>query len=415
MSPEPAVPSVGTPDDARPSRRGLRLSAIAFVVVAVLIVGVGIVTRTSNAARLRDRADDITVPTVSLISPGKSGAAGSLELPGRLEAYSRAPIYARVSGYLKNWKADIGAPVKAGQVLAEVETPDLDQQLLQARADLASAKANAAQAATTSKRWQSLLAGDSVSKQEAEEKANDLATRQAMVSSAQANVDRYVAMKTFARIVAPFDGTVTSRSTDVGALINAGSGSGPELFTVSDVRRLRVYVNVPQNYASVVGRGTKARLGVPEHRGRFYDATVESSSGAVNAASGTMLIQLAVDNADQELLPGGFATVTLQLPGGGGALSVPPGALIFDRHGLRVATVGADNKVTLKTVTIGRDLGRVVELASGLSPGDRVVESPPDSIADGDVVRVAAAEAKPAPVATSTSAPPQPTADRAQK
>ena len=397
MSSEPAPQSAAPVVETPPSRRKLRLSGIAIAVVALLIVGAGIVTRTSNAAKLRDRADDVSIPTVSLITPGKAAGSGTLELPGRLEAYSRAPIYARVSGYLKNWKADIGTPVKAGQLLAEVETPDLDQQLLQARADLASAKANAAQAATTSKRWQSLLAGDSVSRQEAEEKANDLATRQAMVSSAQANVDRYVAMKTFARIVAPFDGTVTSRSTDVGALINAGSGSGPELFTVSDVRKLRVYVNVPQNYASVVGRGTKARLSVPERRGKFYDATVESSSGAVNAASGTMLIQLAVDNANQDLLPGGFATVTMQLPSDNGALGVPPGALIFDRHGMRVATVGPDNKVTLKSVTIGRDLGRVVELASGLSPNDRVIESPPDSIADGDVVRVAAAEPKTAP------------------
>jgi len=386
MSPEPV--------QSAPSKRKLRLSAIAIVIVAVLVVAVGIFTRSSNAAKLHERADDVSVPTVSLITPGNGLAAGTLDLPGRLEAYSRAPIYARVSGYLKSWKVDIGTPVKAGQLLAEIETPDLDQQLLQAQADLTSAKANAAQAATTAKRWQSLLSGDSVSKQESEDKANDLATKQAMVSSAQANVDRYRAMKTFARIVAPFDGTVTARSTDVGALINAGGGSGPELFTVSDVRKLRVYVNIPQNYAAAVTRGTKARLSVPEHPGKSYTATVESTAGAVNAASGTMLVQLEVDNTDQALLPGSFATVSLQLAAGGGTLNVPPGALIFDRDGIRLATVGADNKVALKTVTIARDLGKVVEIGSGLSPTDRVIESPPDSIADGDVVKIAAADAK---------------------
>ena len=377
-----------------PSPQKLRIAAIVIVVVAVLVVVIGIVTRSSNAARLHERADDVSVPTVVLITPGNAQAAGTLDLPGRLEAYSRAPIFARVSGYLKSWKVDIGSPVKAGQLLAEIETPDLDQQLIQAKADLTSAKSNAAQAAVTAKRWQSLLAGDSVSKQEAEDKTNDLATKQATVSSAQANVDRYQAMKTFARIVAPFDGTVTARSTDVGALINAGGGSGPELFTVSDVRKLRVYVNIPQNYASVVTKGAEARLSVPEHRGKFYTATVESTSGAVNAASGTMLVQLAVDNADRELLPGSFATVSLKLAAGNGALNVPPGALIFDRNGIRLATVGTDNKVTLKTVTIARDLGKVVEIGSGITATDRVIESPPDSIADGDVVKVAAADAK---------------------
>ncbi len=399
MSPETPIEPVAAP----PSGRRMRYAAIAIAAVALVLVAAGVVTRSSNAARLNQRADDIAVPTVSLIAPGRAAGGSALDLPGRLEAYSRAPIYARVSGYLKSWKVDIGAPVKSGQLLAEIETPDLDQQLLQAKADLASAKANATLAGTTAKRWQSLLAGDSVSRQEAEEKANDLATKQSMVSASQANVDRYQAMKTFARIVAPFDGTVTSRSTDVGALVNAGGGSGPELFTVSDTRKLRVYVNVPQSYASVVGRGTKAEISVPEHRGRSYPATVETTSGAVNAASGSLLIQLAVDNANGELLPGSFATVRLEMPHDAGVLNVPPGALVFDRRGMRVATVGADDKVTMKTVTIARDLGKVVEIASGLSPDDRVIESPPDSIADGDVVRIAKAAQPPAAATTTTT------------
>ena len=260
--------------------------------------------------------------------------------------------------------------------------------------DLASAQANASLAGTTAKRWQSMLGSDSVSRQEAEEKAGDFTTKQAMVNAAQANVDRVQAMKGFTRIVAPFDGIVTARNTDVGALINAGGGTGPELFAVSDTRRLRVYVSVPQSYASIVKVGAKAKLTVPEQPGKTYAATVESSSRAVTVASGTMLIQLAVDNAASELLPGGFANVSLEMPLKAGGLSIPPSALMFDKSGLRVATVGADDKVLLKRVTISRDLGKVIELGSGIAASDRVIESPPDGIADGDLVRIAKSDAK---------------------
>ena len=385
MSPDSAAPAL--------SRRTLGIVATAIAVIAVVVVVIGVATRTSDAARLRERADALAVPTVRVITPGKAGTGTTLDLPGRLEAYSRAPIYARVSGYLKSWKVDIGTPVKAGQLLAEIETPDLDQQLLQARADLASAQANAALAGTTAKRWQSLLASDSVSRQEVEEKAGDFTTKGSMVNAAQANVDRYLAMKSFARIVAPFDGFVTARSTDVGALINAGGGAGQELFVVSDTKKLRVYVSVPQNYVALIKRGTKARMSVPERPEKFYAATVESSAQAVNIASGGMLIQLAVDNANAELLPGGFARISLELARDVGALNVPPSALIFDKTGLRVATVDANNRVVLKTVTIARDFGKFIELASGLAADDRVIENPPDGTVDGDPVRIADAAA----------------------
>jgi RND family efflux transporter MFP subunit len=386
MSPDPVVPA--------PSRRKLRIAGIVLAVIAVAVAVTGIVTRAADNSRLRERAESQSVPTVFVIAPGNSGDAPALELPGRLEAYSRASIYARVSGYLKSWKADIGTPVKAGHLLAEIETPDLDQQLLQAKADLATAHANAALAGTTSKRWQSMLGSDSVSRQEAEEKAGDFSAKQAMANAAQANVDRVQALKGFTRIVAPFDGTVTARNTDVGALINAGSGVGPELFVVSDTRKLRVYVSVPQSYASIVKVGAKAKLTVPEQPGKSYAATVESSSRAVNMASGSMLIQLVVDNAAAELLPGSSANVSLELPGGAGGLSIPPSALMFGKAGLRVATVGADDKVLLKAVTISRDLGKVIELGSGITAADRVIESPPDGIADGDRVRVAKNDAR---------------------
>jgi RND family efflux transporter MFP subunit len=380
-APAPAAP---------PARRTLGLAAALVATIAIGVVVAGLAIRASQAARLRERAESQSVPTVVVNAPGTAGPAATLDLPGRVEAYSRASILARVSGYLKSWKVDIGAPVKSGQLLAEIETPDLDQQLLQARADLASAQANAALAGTTVKRWQALLESDSVSRQETEEKAGDFSAKQSMVSAAQANVDRFLAMKSFARIVAPFDGIVTARSTDVGALINAGGGAGQELFVVSDTKKLRVYVSVPQNYVSLIKRGTKARINVPEHAGKSYAATVESSSQSVSAASGSMLVQLAVDNGSAELLPGGFANVSLDLPRDAGALNIPPSALIFDKAGLRVATVGADSKVALKTVTIARDYGKYIELASGLAPTDAVIESPPDGIANGDSVHVAA-------------------------
>jgi RND family efflux transporter MFP subunit len=298
-------------------------------------------------------------------------------------------LYARVSGYLKSWKVDIGAPVKAGELLAEIETPDLDQQILQAKADLVSAQANATLAASTAKRWTSMLTSNYVSRQDVDEKTGDLATKQALVKAAQANVDHMQALKGFTRIVAPFDGVITARQTDVGALINVGGGAGQELFVVSDTRKLRVYVSVPQNYVPSIPPGTKATITAPEHPGRTYMATVESSSQAVNATSGTTLMQLAVDNANGELLPGGFADVSLDLPRNGGSLNIPASALMFDKGGLRIATVGTDNKVVLKTVTIKRDLGKLIELGSGLATGDRVIESPPDGVADGDVVRIA--------------------------
>jgi len=384
------------PDSAAPavSRRALQLTALVLGLAAAAVVVSGLVTRRSEAAQLRERADANAVPTVSVIAPGQSGAAGLLELPGRIEAHARAPLYARASGYLKRWTADIGTHVKAGQLLAEIETPELDQQLLQAQAELASARSNVALASTTAKRWQALLASDSVSRQEADEKAGDLNAKQSVVNALQANVERIQALKRFARIVAPFDGVVTARNTDVGALVNVGGSPGSELFVVSDTSRLRVYVNVPQGAVSLIKPGSKARLSVPDQVGKVYTATVQSRSQVINAASGSMLVQLAADNASAELIPGGAASVRFELPRAAGTLSIPPSALIFDKAGLRVATVGADNKVVVKPVTVLRDLGATIELASGLAPGDRVIESPPDGVGAGDVVRVAEA-AKP--------------------
>ncbi len=387
--------------ESRPgSRHGLRIASIAAAVVAVVIVAYGMITRAAESSRLHDWTEAQALPTVSVAPPVSGANSSGLELPGRIEAYARAPIYARVSGYLKSWKYDIGAHVKTGDLLAEIETPDLDQQLLQARADLASAQANAALAQTTAKRWNAMLGSDSVSKQEVDEKTGDFTAKQAMVKAAQANVDRIVAMKGFTRIVSPFDGTVTARETDVGQLINAGAGGGAELFVVSDTKKLRVYVSVPQNYVPSVPPGTKAMLSVPEHADKTYAATVESSAQSVAAASGTTLMQLSVDNSAGELMPGSYASVRLDMAGKTNALSVPASALIFDAKGLAVATVGSDNRVTLKTVTIARDLGKIIEIGSGLAATDRVIENPPDGIANGAEVRIAGAMPKATVTAT---------------
>lgn len=367
----------------------LRISGIVAIIVAITVVVVGITTRANNHTNLIEWTDKQAVPTVSVGLPTGADEGASLDLPGRFEAFARAPIYARVSGYLKSWKADIGTQVKAGQLLAEIETPDLDQELLQAKADLASAQANVDLAETTAKRWQEMLATESISKQEVDEKAGDYISKKAMVKAAEANVNRIVALKSYTRIVAPFNGSVTARNTDTGALINAGGGSELPLFEISDTRQLRLYVNLPQNYVGSIKQGTKAKITVPEYPDKVYTATVKSSSGSINAASGTTLVQLAVDNTAGELLPGGYANVSLDLPINKTALSVPASALIFDQAGLRVATVGADNKVTLKTITIARDLGKTIELYSGVSATDGVIENPPDGIKNGDLVNVA--------------------------
>lgn len=301
----------------------LRISGIIGALVAVALVVVGLTTRANQNDKLKQWTREQAILNVNVVTPGGEGSLSTLDLPGRFEAFSHAPIYARVNGYLKNWKVDIGAQVKAGQLLGEIETPDLDQQLLQARANLDSAQANVELAATTAKRWQAMLKTDAVSKQEVDDRTSDLSAKESAVKAAKANADQLLATKSFARIVAPFDGVVTARETDTGALINAGSGSGTALFEISDMRKLRLYVNVPQNYVDSVKPGTKADITVPERAAKTYTAVVASTSRAIDVASGTVLVQLVVDNAAAELLAGGFANVSLHLPSNASVLSIP--------------------------------------------------------------------------------------------
>ncbi|HLQ90959.1 MAG TPA: efflux RND transporter periplasmic adaptor subunit [Xanthobacteraceae bacterium] len=370
-----------------PAHRALRLAALAIVIVATTVVIVGITTRKIADAHLREWTDKQAVPVVSVIAPDTRSNRSTLDVPGRLEAYSQAQIYSRVSGYIKSWKADIGSPVKAGDLLAEIDAPDLDQQIMQAHANVASATANANLSNATLQRGQSLSQSGSVSKQELDQRAADFANKSGLVRSAQANLDMLRVLEKYKSLAAPFDGLITARTTDVGALISAG-GNGLPLFVVSDTAKLRVYVNVPQNYVPSIKVGTKAQITVPEYQGRSFTATVESSARAVDIASGTTRMQLLVDNAGGELMTGGFANVRLDLPQPEDAISVPASALIFDQQGMRVATVGSDNRVVIKPITIARDLGRIVEIATGLEASDRVVESPPDGIAHGDLVRL---------------------------
>jgi len=371
------------------SRRKLGLFGILGVCAAAVIVVTGITSREKSNADLRTWTDEQAIPTVAVVLPDARAAASTLELPGRLEAYSRAPIYARVSGYVKNWNVDIGATVKAGQLLAEIEAPDLDQQLLQARADLTSQQASARLSEATLERRKTLLSSNFVSHQEIDERTADLANKRAAVNSGQANVDRLEALAGYKKIVAPFDGVVTERNTDVGALINAGASTGPAMFVVSDIRKLRVYINVPQNYVPSIRIGAAAAIAVPEYPGQTFQATVESSSQSVDIATGTTRIQLALDNPDRKLMPGSYATVRLNLTRDKAPLYIPASALMFNSKGLRVATVGAGDKIKFKTVTIARDLGKDIELASGLAADDRVIIAPPDGMVDGDKVRIA--------------------------
>jgi len=378
-------------DSGRHLLRRLRRAGGAILVLAVVIVAHGMVSRAVQGSRLQELTEAQAVPTVAVVAPMETQDHASLDLPGRLEAYTRAPIYARVPGYLKSWQHDIGDKVQAGDVLAEIDTPDLDQQLAQARADLSVAKANAKLAQISAERWQSLAGTDAVAKQDVDQRTFTLHANIAQVKAAQANVDRLVAEEGFKHLSAPFDGIVTARETDIGALINVGAAGGAELFVVSETSKLRVYVNVPQNYVPSVPPGTRATIRVPEHPDKTYSGTVEASAQAVNSSTGTTLMQLIVDNSAGEMMPGDYASIHLQIAAPTRVLRVPSSALIFNAKGLSIATVDANDRVLLKPVSIARDVGTVIEIASGLAPTDRVIENPPDGIGTGTAVHLAGA------------------------
>jgi len=368
--------------------RGLRRGGIAAVSIASAVLLLGAYVRFSEASNLKSWTHEAQLPTVALVSPVGGGKGQGLILPGTLQAYYDAKLYSQVPGYVHAWYKDIGAPVKKGDVLAVIDTPEVDQQVAQARADLSSAASAKKLSAITAGRWEDLLRQDAVARQDVDVKEADLAAKTDALNSAKANLDRLLATKQFSHIVAPFDGVVTGRSADIGALVGSSSSGNP-LFTVSDIHALRLYVDVPQSYSAQIVPGMTVSLTVPEYPGKTFSAKLVSSSGAISAQTSTMLVQFEADNREGLLKPGGYAQVSLGIPGGAALLRLPASALMFRAAGLQVATLGRHDRIVMKPITIGTDLGTTVIVASGLSPGDRVVDNPPDSLSEGDTVRVA--------------------------
>ncbi|WP_150293809.1 efflux RND transporter periplasmic adaptor subunit [Sphingobium estronivorans] len=382
-------PIIDNPEINGPDSRTLKRVGIGAAIVAVAVVGLGLESRINATNELKRVAAETSIPTVAVVMPATDGEGDALVLPGNVQAYNSAAIFARTNGYVRRWLADIGDRVQAGQPLAILDAPEVDQQLAQAQADYQTALANERLSATTSKRWASMLAQDAVSRQEADEKAGDLAARKALSNAALANVKRLQALQGFTRLSAPFSGVVTSRSAQIGALVVAGNAAAQPLFTVSDTHRMRIYVRVPQGYSAEIRPGMAATLSLPEYPGRSFNATLTSSSDAVDAQSGAVLVQLQTDNADGALKPGAFAQVRFKVAAGSGnGLSLPGSAILYGNDGPTVAVVGGDGRVTVKPVIIARDRGNVVQLSSGLSPTDRVIDTPPDAIRSGDKVHV---------------------------
>ena len=378
-----------------PSAHDAQTRRYTYIIIAVALVLAiwGIVSRLSARNALERQASDASIMTVLTAQPKLGPGADSLVLPGNVQAFYEAPIYARTNGYLKTWHTDIGTPVKKGQLLAEIDTPEVDQQLRQAQADLATAEANYQLARTTNERWKGLLATESVSQQDADQRAGDAAAKLAARQSANANLARLQETESFKRVLAPFDGVVTQRNTDVGALINAGQNSGSPLFRVADTHRLRIYVAVPQPYAGSIHKGQTADLVFADRPGKRYTATVENTANALEANTRTLQVELQIDNSKGDLLPGSYGQVYFDIAGDDKTLRVPVNSVLFRTAGLQVATLDKDHRVHLKTITQGRDFGTEVEVLSGVDPGDTLVVNPPDSIIDGMQVRIAAPQA----------------------
>jgi RND family efflux transporter MFP subunit len=381
------------------SGRQLLLVGIIALVAAGGIAATGLISRARNKQDLVQWTNAQAVPTVVLAKLVRGDAEQRLILPGSLQPYSKATIYARVNGYVKSWDKDIGAPVKAGEVLASVEAPDLDQQLAQARATLASAKANHDIAAITAERNNTLVKKSVVSPATADQTAADAEAKKAIMDASAAYVRQLEATESFKQIVAPFDGIVTARNTDIGALINSGN-AGQALFEVSDLHRVRIYVQVPQAFTADLRPGLKATFEMPQYPGQKFDATLVATSNAMDETSRSMLVELQADNPDGKLFGGTYCRVDFQIPGDPNMVRLPATALIPVNRGVQVAVLGNGNKVVLKSIQLGRDFGDTVEVTAGLDPQDRIIDSPPETLQTGDTVQMAA----PTPSSTATQA-----------
>jgi membrane fusion protein, multidrug efflux system len=378
-------------------RRRRYRAPLVLGAIAAALLGVGLAPRLQAKRELTDQVAAQQALPVSIVAPKLAPASSELLLPGSVMPFADASIYARTSGYVTHWYTDIGAKVKAGETLAVIETPELDAQLRQARADEATAQANYSYANVTSQRWQDLLKTQSVAQQDADLKSSDMEAKRSILAAAQANVARLSELVSYEKVTAPFDGVVTARNIDIGSLVTAGSAPGlatmpGELFHVEQTSTLRVYVDVPQNDASTVSAGTPVYLTTQQYPGRHFDAKVARSADAIDPVSRTVRVEVDVDNKDGAMLPGAYAQVHLQLDSANPALELPVSALLFRPSGVTVAVAGPDNKVQLKTVTIGRDFGTYVEIATGLSKTDRVINNPGDAFVTGEPVTIEPAQ-----------------------
>ncbi|ARN80966.1 efflux RND transporter periplasmic adaptor subunit [Methylocystis bryophila] len=371
----------------RGSRRRFALAAL----VALALAAAGIFVRSKDFKELAEATKQGAIPTVAVVTPQPGPAVEEIILPGNVQSFFDARIRARVQGFVRDWKYDIGARVKAGDVLATVEAPELDQQLQQAKGEFSREEAELALAKLTSKRWSALRASTAVSQQSADEKSGDYQAKQAAVEAARANVERLRALTSYLQITAPFAGVVTARNVDIGALV--GPDSKTELFSVADIHQVRIYVGVPQAFAASIQPAMTAELKLAQFPARLFTAKVLTTSNAIAENSRSLLVQLVADNPEGLLLPGSYAEVHFKLPGRSGVRRIPASGVFFQRNALAAATVGADGKVTIKPITIVRDLGATIEISSGPSLGDRVILNPLQTLNDGDVVRIVPSQA----------------------
>jgi RND family efflux transporter MFP subunit len=385
---EPHRPSDAKHSKDRPAS-GWWIAIVAFAAVALVIVS-GIVPRKRAEARLALETEQIAIPTVSVVRPKRTAPADEVVLPANVQAYIDSPIYSRTNGYLKNWYADIGAHVKQGQLLAEIETPEVDQQLRQARSDLQTAEANLDLAKITADRYTGLLKTESVSKQDTDNAIANYAAQKATVQAAQANVKRLEELQSFEKIYAPFNGVITFRNTDIGHLIDSGSGGGTrtELFHVAQPDKLRVYVNVPEIYAAATKPGISVDLVVSEFPGRRFPGTLVRTASAIDQTTRTLLVEILVNNPTGVLFSGSYAETHFKIPSAGSSFILPVNALLFRSEGLRVVTVSDGNRAALLPITVGHDYGTEIEVVAGLNGNESVIVNPPDSIVAGEQVRV---------------------------
>ena len=388
-------------DIKAPGRKSLLTAAAAAVLMAGIVLSYGIIGRAQSKQEVVDWTNTHAIPTVALAGLIPGSAHQTLTLPGNIQPFNRAAIFARVNGYVKSWDHDIGSPVKAGQVLASIDAPDLDQQLGQAKATLASVRANHQIASLTANRNNILLQKQIVAQQLADQTDADAKAKEAVVDANEANVRQLEAMQSFKTLAAPFDGVVTARNVELGMLINSG-GSGQPLFEVSDLHRVRIYVQVPQSFTAGLTVGMRATFEMPQYPGARFEATLSHVSKSINQNSHSMQVELQADNAAGKFFGGSYCNVHFEIPTDANLVKVPSTALITGNQGTQIATLDSNDKVVLRNVQVGRDLGDSVEVLAGLSPADRIINNPPETLAAGDAVRVAQAASQ----ATAPASPP---------